>query len=104
MPGGLACTDGLSMVLPHECHKKVDPERTTSFHQKVLHLLKGIKQAEYDHDFARAAGMHGEQTQSLDTPLANGASVVVPDVTQVQKSLIYRKLIVALSPGSSYRF
>ena len=30
--------------------------------QKVLRLLKEIKQAEYDRDFARAAGMRGELT------------------------------------------
>ena len=64
-------------------------------HQKVLQLLKEIKQAEYDQDYVRGTGMLGELStpaQSRDIPLAYGASVVVPNVTKGQKSFIYRQL------------
>ena len=66
---------------------------------KVLRLLKEIKQAEYDRDLARAAGMRSELTtraQSLDIPLAYGASVVVPNVTPRQISLIYKQFVCML--------
>ena len=64
-------------------------------HQKVLRLLKEIKQAEYVQDYAHVTGMRGELSalaQSLDIPLAYGASVMVPNVTKGQKYLIYRQL------------
>ena len=65
----------------------------------MLRLIKEIKPAEYDRDFTHAAGMRNELTtlsQSPDIPLAYGASVVVPNVTQGQKSLIYRQLVRTL--------
>ena len=75
------------------------PQTNHWLNQKVLRQLKEIKQAEYHRDFAPAAGMRSELTtlsQSLDIPLAYGASVVVPNVTHGQKSLIYRQLVRTL--------
>ena len=64
-------------------------------HQKVLRLLREIKYAELDQDYPRIAAMRGEITslsQSLDIPLAFGASVVLPNITPGRKSVIYHQL------------
>ena len=75
------------------------PRTDRPLNQKVLRLLKEIKEAEYYRDFARAAHMRTELTtlsQPLDIPMSYGASVVVPNVTPGQKSLIYRQLVRTL--------
>ena len=63
--------------------------------QKVPRLLREIKHAEIDQDYPRIAAVRGELTslsQSLDTPRAFGASVVVPNITAGQKSVIHHRL------------
>ena len=61
--------------------------------QKVLQLIKEMKQAQHDADHARAKAMRAELTElvaELNIPLVHGAIVQVPNVTLPQKSAILR--------------